>query len=128
VRKLASRWEGSHKGGMRACRRFPGSLALFVLALVSVARADGQAPPAAPKDNPCILSWPEARMQAYGYNHIVHVKDVCDAAADCVITTDVNPEPTKLSVAGKSEAEVNTYLGSPSRVFTPKVVCTMRTK
>jgi hypothetical protein len=100
-------------------------VALGVLAPASLAGADG---PAQPAQKDCILSWPEARMQAYGYNHIVHVKDVCDAPADCVITTDVNPEPTKLAVAGKSETEVNTYLGSPARVFTPKVVCTFRSK
>jgi hypothetical protein len=96
---------------------------VFVLAAVaipSVADADGSAP----KD--CVQSWPEARMQAYGYNHIVHFRNVCDATADCVVTTDVNPEPTKVSVAPKSETEVNTYLGSPARVFTPKVVCAMR--
>jgi hypothetical protein len=91
------------------------------------ARADGTSP-AKPAAKDCIVSWPEARMQAYGYNHIVHVKDVCDAPADCVITTDVNPEPTKLAVPAKSEAEINTFLGSPARVFTPKVVCTMRVK
>jgi len=110
---------------MRALLLVYSSL-LVAFVVISAAQADGPTPPAPAKDNPCILSWPEARMQAYGYNHIVHVKDVCDAPADCVITTDVNPEPTKLSVAGKSEAEINTFLGSPSRVFTPKVVCTMR--
>src|SRR5271154_989647 len=91
---------------------------LALVSLASLARADGQAPPAQPTQKDCIQSWPEARMQAHGYNHIVHVRDLCDAPADCVITTDVNPEPTKLSVSGKSEAEVNTYLASPARVFT----------
>jgi hypothetical protein len=75
----------------------------------------------------CIESWPEARMQAYGYNHIVHIRDTCAVAADCIVTTDVNPEPTPVAVAAKSETEINTYLGSPARVFTPKVVCTMHT-
>jgi hypothetical protein len=105
---------------------FPLSFGL-VLVPIPRAAADGPAPPP-PKDNPCIVSWPEARMQAYGYNHIVHVRDVCEAPADCVITTDVNPEPTKLFVPAKSEAEINTFLGSPARVFTPKVACTMRAK
>jgi hypothetical protein len=106
-------------------RRFAPLALLAVLVPGPLARADGTSP-VKPTQKDCIQSWPEARMQAYGYNHIVHVKDVCDAAADCVITTDVNPEPTKLSVDGKSEAEINTFLGSPARVFTPKVVCTMR--
>jgi serine acetyltransferase len=65
-------------------------------------------------------------MQAYGYNHIVHIRDACSVGAVCVVTTDVNPEPTSVAVAAKSETEVNTYLGSPSRVFTPKITCTMR--
>jgi hypothetical protein len=96
------------------------ALPLAALAVASVAVAGP------PVWTDCILSWPEARMQAYGYNHIVHVKDVCDLGADCVVTTDVNPEPTKVSVGPKSETEVNTWLGSPARVFTPKVVCTLR--
>jgi hypothetical protein len=95
-------------------------LLLAILTVSSAAGADGSPP----KD--CIQSWPEPRMQAYGYNHIVHLRDVCDVPADCVVTTDVNPEPTKVSVAAKSETEVNTFLGSPARVFTPKVVCTLR--
>jgi hypothetical protein len=98
-------------------------LPIAAVALATVALA---ADAGAPTPKACIQSWPEARMQAYGYNHIVHVKDLCDVGADCVITTDVNPEPTKLSVGPKSEAEINTWLGSPARVFVPTVVCTMR--
>ena len=75
----------------------------------------------------CMQSWPEARMQAYGYNHIVHLRNMCPVAADCVVTTDVNPEPTRIMVDAKSETEVNTFLGSPARVFTPTVACTMHT-
>jgi hypothetical protein len=106
-------------------RRATLGLPIAVVALASVALAADAGLPTA-KD--CIQSWPEARMQAYGYNHIVHVKDVCAVGADCVITTDVNPEPTKLSVGPKSEAEINTWLGSPARVFVPTVVCTMRAR
>ncbi len=108
------------RGQIESMRRAALSVPVAIVVVASVALAGG---PAA-KD--CILSWPEARMQAYGYNHIVHVKDVCDVGADCVITTDVNPDPTKLAVGPKSETEVNTWLGSPARVFTPNVVCTMR--
>jgi len=96
------------------------SVPLAVLGVATVALAGG------PSASDCILSWPEARMQAYGYVHVVHVKDVCDVGADCVVTTDVNPQPTKVSVGPRSETEVNTWLGSPARVFVPKVACTMR--
>ncbi len=105
-------------GGVASAGNAPARGAVAVIA----AGPDASAPTAAA----CIQSWPEARMQAIGYNHIVHIRDVCEVGADCVVTTDVNPEPTKVSVAGKSETEVNTWLGSPARVFTPKVACTMR--
>jgi hypothetical protein len=109
------------------------SLSIVALAALAVssragagtdAGTEGGANAAAPRE--CVQSWPEARMQAYGYNHIVHLKNACDAPAECVVTTDVNPDPTKVSVPAKTETEINTYLGSPARVFTPKVVCTLR--
>jgi hypothetical protein len=97
---------------------------MSLLASIGIPSLAAGADGGAPKE--CVESWPEARMQAYGYNHIVHLRDVCEMPADCVVTTDVNPEPTKVSVAAKSETEVNTFLGSPARVFTPKVVCVLR--
>jgi hypothetical protein len=85
-----------------------------------VAYADGD--PAAA----CIKVRPEARYRGYGYNHIVHVADVCAAAAECDVSTDVNPQPTHVSVPPKGEVEVNTFMGSPARVFTPKVDCVLQ--
>lgn len=73
----------------------------------------------------CIRFWAEARYAAYGYNHLVHVQNVCRAAATCVVTTDVNPEPQAVEVAPGGESVVNTFLGSPARAFTPQVKCTM---
>lgn len=111
-------------------RRFPFFVALGA-ALVALASPPASAADAGAADGGaagCIESWPEARMQAYGYNHIVHIRDTCAVAADCIVTTDVNPQPTPVAVAAKSETEINTYLGSPARVFTPKVVCTMHTR
>ena len=93
------------------------------MAFSSGAKAGGDAGADGASSKECVQSWPEARMQAYGYNHIVHLRNVCDVPLDCVVTTDVNPEPTKVSVLAKSETEVNTFLGSPARVFVPKVVC-----
>ena len=74
----------------------------------------------------CIKVRPEARYSAYGYNHIVHLADVCASSAECDVSTDVNPQPTHVSVPAKTEIEVNTFLGSPARTFIPKVACTMQ--
>jgi hypothetical protein len=93
------------------------------LVVVLVTISAGATPPDSAAT--CIRSRPEARYGALGYNHIVHVADTCTSAAECDVSTDVNPQPQHVSVAPKSEIEVNTYLGSPARVFVPKVVCTM---
>jgi hypothetical protein len=110
---------------MKTARRVVGSLVMSLgIASSFTALADG--PP--PHDSPgtCIKVRPEARYLGLGYNHIVHVADVCASAAECDVSTDVNPTPQHLSVPAGSEVEVNTFLGSPARVFVPKVVCTMR--
>jgi hypothetical protein len=112
-------------------RRAVALIAVVALAALAGADSRANAADAGVADTHaagCIQSWPEARMQAYGYNHIVHLRNTCSLPADCVVTTDVNPEPTRVSVDAKSETEVNTYLGSPARVFTPKVTCTMHAR
>jgi hypothetical protein len=93
----------------------------FVLAL---ALAAGPQPPRVGSSvADCVQSWPEARYRGLGYNHIVHVRDVCDARAECTVSTNVNPERQAVTVPGHSEVEVTTFLGSPAREFTPKVDC-----
>ncbi|MEO6575888.1 MAG: hypothetical protein ABIP89_18695 [Polyangiaceae bacterium] len=94
-----------------------------VLAVIFVVTSASAATPSA-KD--CIKAWPVPRFNGVGFNHLVHISNACAVAADCVITTDVNPEPTKAVAPPKADIEVNTFLGSPARVFTPKVDCTMR--
>ncbi len=74
----------------------------------------------------CIKVRAEARYLGLGYNHIVHLTDVCKSSAECDVTTDVNPQPTHASVPAGAHVEVNTFMGSPARVFTPKVDCKMQ--
>ncbi len=96
---------------------------LVVLAvglLASVAFADDDTA------DKCIRATPEARYRGLGYNHIVHVANVCKVPAECDVSTDVNPQPTHVTVAGRDKVEVTTFLGSPARVFVPKVVCVMQ--
>jgi len=71
----------------------------------------------------CIDVWGEARYRNYGYDHIVHVNDRCSAAAICDVSTDVNPEVQRFTIAAGQEIEVVTYRGSPSREFRPHVEC-----
>lgn len=77
---------------------------------------------------PCVRAWGEARYGNVGYHHLVHLANACPVDADCVVSTDVNPEPQKVQVPARSEVVVTTFLDSPARVFTPRVTCTMRGK
>ena len=88
--------------------------------------ADADASAESPNANSCIKFWGEVRYGALGYNHLVHVANSCGAAADCVVSTDVNPDEQKVTVGGKSEEVVMTFMGSPARTFAPRVKCTMR--
>jgi hypothetical protein len=94
----------------------------FVMLAVAPLAASAQTP------NACIHAWGEARYGTYGYNHLVHIANTCTVDADCVVSTDVNPEPTSVEVPAKTEVVVNTFFESPSRVFTPRVTCTMHGK
>jgi hypothetical protein len=97
---------------------FGMSLTLALLAKSDNASSDEPAPLPA-----CVRAWPEVRYRPYGYDHVVHIRNDCERTADCIVTTDVTLEPTDVSILPRSEVEVVTRVGSPSRVFTPMVTC-----
>jgi hypothetical protein len=84
------------------------------LTLTSLAHADVPA---------CIAVRAEARYGAAGYNHIVYLTSSCAKTYVCAVSTDVNPEPTTVTVPPGRTVDVVTFLGSPARVFVPKVSC-----
>jgi hypothetical protein len=70
----------------------------------------------------CIRFWGEARY-VVGYDHLVHLDNVCDASVDCVVWTDVSPTPLPVAVEPREAAVVLTFRGSPARAFTPFARC-----
>jgi hypothetical protein len=114
---------------MRKWLRFfvSGSVVAAVIAsLASASAGERGATPladAGPPEPTCIRVWPEARMRAYGYDHVVHVQNACTKDAVCSVATDVNPDAVTVTVPKASEVEVTTWLGSPAREFVPKVKC-----
>jgi hypothetical protein len=95
-------------------------LALALLALAEPGRAGD---PSAPTVLSCVKYRAEARPWGMGYKHVVVLVSECTVTADCTVSTDVNPEPTVVTVPPKETREVVTYLSSPARVFVPTVVC-----
>jgi hypothetical protein len=104
-------------------RRILSLVAFAVLAACAAALSPGSV---AEAQSSCLRSWPEARFGAMAYNHIVHIANSCTQDADCDVSTDVNPEVQKVTVASHSEVQVMTFLGSPARTFKPNVRCVMR--
>ncbi len=71
----------------------------------------------------CVQVRAEARYRNLGYDHVVYLDSKCDKDAACQVSTDVNPTVTRVAAPAKKTTEVVTFIGSPSRVFTPKVTC-----
>ena len=90
--------------------------AVFCLLLPALAVAQNQVPD-------CVSVRGEARWGADAYNHIVVVRNQCSALARCRVATDVNPQETRIEVPAGETREVLTFMGSPARVFTPRVQC-----
>ena len=95
--------------------------ATFALTATLAAMGFGLATAAESPD--CVHAWPEARSVAYGYDHIVHVRNDCRVQANCSVASDVSPTPTDVTVRAGDQAEVTTSHAAPSREFTPVVEC-----
>jgi hypothetical protein len=102
------------------------TLVLTGIGLVIAASPAAATPPDTAAN--CIRVAPEARYRGLGYNHIVHLTNVCKSSAECDVSTDVNPDAQHVTVAAGEHIEVTTFMGSPARVFVPKVECKMGSK
>ena len=94
----------------------------------SVGRPKAEPPTPTPTPPPspagaCIDHWLESRYRPFGYDHIVHIRNRCKKTADCSIITDVNPQPTLVSVPVRAEVEAVTWIASPARAFSANVAC-----
>lgn len=72
----------------------------------------------------CVEVSKEAPYQAYGHTHIVVVRNGCDARIQCRVSTNVDPEPVRVTVAPGETSRTATRRGSPSREFDARVTCT----
>jgi len=90
------------------------------------AGASAQAAPP-PRTSPeCITARTEARYRNYGYDHLVHLANGCARAAQCAVSTNVNPKAQHVTLAAGEKKTVLTFRGSPARVFKAKVECQLK--
>jgi hypothetical protein len=99
--------------------RLVGASAIAACSLLSIARAADRSDTSLA----CVEAWGESRYRNAGYDHIVHVRNRCEKAVICRVSTNVNPDPVEGTVAAGEERELLTFRGSPARDFVPKVDC-----
>lgn len=71
----------------------------------------------------CVEFRGEARYRNYAYDHIVILESLCDKRMLCDVSTNVNPNPIRVSIHPRESLEVTTFRGSPAREFTATVHC-----
>ena len=71
----------------------------------------------------CVEYNAEARYSGVGYDHLVHISNHCERKVACEVSTNVNPDKTRVTVASKATETVLTWRGSPAREFTAAVSC-----
>ena len=97
-------------------------LALLVLGCVSVT---GVAPAdSAEAVADCAAVTASARLQAYGYAHVVTLANRCSRSVSCEVWTNVDPLPHfALRARPGQSTEVVTRVGSPAREFSAGKQC-----
>ena len=67
------------------------------------------------------------RAEAYGYTHVVSLRNGCPKAVVCELWSDVDPEPRmRVEVEAGAAAEVITRRGSPAREVVGHKKCSFR--
>ncbi len=82
----------------------------------------------APNPAACVQAHGEVVYGALGYDHYVTVTNSCDREFACRVSTDVNPTPIDVVVPALQSVSILTFRGSPARVFTPYVTCSVTSR
>lgn len=72
-------------------------------------------PPAAKTPENCAIVSGSVIAEAYGYKHVVTLRNTCDKPVECEVWTDVDPTPHHVLRAAPGESsDVITRIGSPA--------------
>jgi hypothetical protein len=94
-----------------------GAIALGSVLFANAAAAERGVGAASPEGaEQCAVVAASARMEAYGYSHVVTLSNHCEKSVTCEVWTNVDPTPHQtLSAEPGKAAQVVTRRGSPSR-------------
>ena len=71
----------------------------------------------------CVQVRKSAPYRGFGHHHIVTVRNTCDDAVRCRVSTNVTPQTHSMSGPAGEEESVITRTGSPASVFEAIVDC-----
>lgn len=72
----------------------------------------------------CVRARAVPIYEGLGWSHYVEVSNLCDVRVDCLVGSDVDPEPRYRVVLDTGDSElVRTRYGSPTSIYTPIVSC-----
>jgi hypothetical protein len=107
-------------------RMLPLLSLLGVLAISGGASSQVKAPIKAPPKSPaaCVSVTASVRSEAYGYTHLVVLRNGCEKPVECQVWTDVDPTPRRtLRAAPGESSEIVTRIGSPASAVTAFKEC-----
>lgn len=94
-----------------------------IFGLSAASPAMGQRKQQEPPPVKCVDWTTEVRASGFGYKHIVHLKNQCNAAQHCDVTASSNPQKQSVELAPKASSDVIVHINSPAREFTADVAC-----
>jgi hypothetical protein len=106
------------------------AIALACSAFAATASADGTSkkgakskPKASQSPSECVAVRTEAIYAAYGYDHHVYLRNGCDKAVRCEVTTNSNPEPTTVTLQKSESQDIVMFRGSPASELSANTKC-----
>ncbi|MBL8677549.1 MAG: hypothetical protein JNK05_00170 [Myxococcales bacterium] len=108
-------------------RRWSSATLFIALALLvtAVASAQQDARPARVAGNrpECVSARAQPVFNGSGYNHLVTITNSCPAPVACQVTTNINPQAIRVSVASGASETVNTFFNAAGYGFAATVHC-----
>jgi hypothetical protein len=95
----------------------------FVLLVLPTLLGADAAPLLSAEGLTCV-SWTQQTVStAYGYDHVVSLRNECATRARCSVTTDVAPTPVQVTLTPGAARDLVTFRGSPASAFSARVQC-----
>jgi len=102
---------------IRGLKFWPALIVLGVMGTVRLGHADDRQAP------DCLLANKTVLYRAYGYDHMVELRNTCPSTVSCELSSD-GTEAQQVVVEPSEQKHLLLRRGSPAREFEYRLVCT----